>query len=677
MKFEYGNNPVVIEGNIESSNYGAKAENLPFLLNMLQTTLYSDKPLAICREYITNAWDAHVDAGKGDLPIHIAMPCTFSPTIKIRDFGKGLSKDEVLHHFTSYGDSGKRHTDDMVGGFGLGSKSAFCYVPSFTVVSYHNGVKMTFNAQIEEKNTTMNHLRDMDVPTNETGVEIQLSVKPSDVFSFKNTLVRLLTFHKPTPVFTNDTYVSNIINTPLKVVLEGSNWKILDPDALSENTVVLGNVPYTFDSFKFDYDFRDRLSQFGDLKFVITLQPNSLNVTLNREALEYTQKTLTNLRTELNIAMDEYEREFIAKFETFDSIWEAKKFLTSFRNHRISFKPVVDGFSIRKTTLDLNSLKFKDHHWLQSNERWTKIGYHEINCADSSYLFIARPDIAKSSIRLRTQMYMENNNLSKGYGDANSFEIFQFDSHVDADEFVNSSHVRGANVIELNTVIMPKITKSNVRTASIRSQGYDYSHSTFNPTTVDLNNGEGVYVPIAYNHCSDRMPLFWQTNENLSLIKDAINRAFNTSVKIVGIKNQEVSRLGKGWIRLDNYVQSLIHDMDYSERKRFTRHFLYEVYNWSDEMFNLVEYMPFENPHYRTAQWLNEFKDRNSFMSFKHTVTVLKDAGFTLPTWESEAVIKSMEEFIADYPIVNLVKSNTISHDYEWEVVRHYLKIDQ
>ena len=171
--------------------------------------------------------------------------------------------------------------------------------------------------------------------------------------------------------------------------------------------------------------------------------------------------------------------------------------------------------------------------------------------------------------------------------------------------------------------------------------------------------------------------MFWQTNENLSLIKDAINRAFGTSVKIIGIKNQEVSRLGKGWIRLDNYVQSLIHDMDYSERKRFTRHFLYEVYNWSDEMFNLVEYTPFENPHYRTAQWLNEFKDKNSFMSFKHTINVLKDAGFTLPTWESEAVIKSVEEFIADYPIVNLVKSNTISHDYEWEVVRHYLKIDQ
>jgi len=47
------------------------------------------------------------------------------------------------------------------------------------------------------------------------------------------------------------------------------------------------------------------------------LPPNSLNVTLNREALEYTQKTLTNLETALNKAMDEYEREFIAKFDIF------------------------------------------------------------------------------------------------------------------------------------------------------------------------------------------------------------------------------------------------------------------------------------------------------------------------------------------------------------------------
>ena len=677
MKFEYGNNPVVIEGNIESSNYGAKAENLPFLLNMLQTTLYSDKPLAICREYITNAWDAHVDAGKGDLPIHISMPSTFNSMLKIRDFGKGLSKNEVLHHFTSYGDSGKRHTDDMVGGFGLGSKSAFCYVPSFTVVSYHNGVKMTFNAQIEEKNTTMNHLRDMDVPTEETGVEIQLAIKPGDVFSFKNTLVRLLSFHKPTPVFTNDTYISSVINTPFNVVLEGSNWQILEPDTITENTVVLGNVPYTFDAYKFDYDFRDRINQFGDLKFVIILPPNSLNVTLNREALEYTQKTLTNLETALNKAMDEYEREFIAKFDTFDSIWEAKKFLVAFRNNRVSFKPVVDGYSIRKTVLDLGTLKFQDHHWLQSTERWTKNGYHEIPCSDSSYLFIARPDIAKSSIRLRTKMYMENNNLSKGYNDASRFEIFQFESHGDADEFVNSSHIRGANIIELNTVNLPKVTKSNVRTVTVPAEGYDYSYGSFNPTMVDLNHGVGVYVPIAYNHCSDRMPLYWQTNANLSLINDAINHALDTKIKIVGIKNQEVSRLGKGWVRLDNHVQSLLDNMNTDERMKFTRHFLYEIYNHSDEMFNLVEYMPFENPYYRTAEWLNGFKDKYLFNSYKHSITVLKDAGFKLPKWESDAVVRSIEEFIADYPIVGLVKSNTVTLDFEWEVVRHYLKIDQ
>lgn len=678
MKFEYGNNPVVIEGNIESANYGAKEENLPFLLNMLQTTLYSDKPLAVCREYITNAWDAHVDAGKGDLPIHISIPTSFNPMLKIRDFGKGLSKNDVLHLFTSYGESGKRHTDDMVGGFGLGSKSAFCYVPSFTVVSYHGGVKMTFNAQIEEKHTTMNHLRDLDVPTDETGLEIQLAINPFDIMTFKGTLVRLLRFHKPVPEITNDTYILGEIQKPTKVLLQGSNWQILSPDSIPVNTVVLGNVPYGFDSFKFDYNFRDRLSQFGDLKFVVMMPPNSLNVTLNREALEYTQKTLTNLGEALNKAMDEYENEFKAKFQTFNSIWDAKEFLNTFRQHRVSFKPVVDGYTIKKTTLDVDELSFEDHVWLTANERWTKNGYHEITCGKQTYLFIARPDIAKSSIRLRAKMYMESNSLSKGWHDNQCFEIFQFNSDSQAEEFLDSPHVRGAKIIELNSVVLPKITKANVRTATIHSEGYDYvpSSDEFRPTTVDLTNGSGIYVPIAYNHCSNLMPLYWRTNDGLTQIFNAFKYLLEYDLKVIGIKNQEVSRLGKGWVRFDHHIQNVVNNLNSAERKMFTRHFLNRKYN--PQMFRIAEFMSPENPHYHTATWLSEFKEEESIHRNESSrISVLDVSEIKLPKWEADSIIGDVEYMIDQYPILKLVKSNTITEEKEWQVVKHYLGIDQ
>jgi len=674
MKFEYKNSPAVIEGNIESANYGAKEQNIPFLMSMLQTTLYSDKPLAVCREYITNAWDAHVDADKPELPIHISMPTTFNPVLKIRDFGKGLSKDDVLHHFTSYGESGKRHTDKMVGGFGLGSKSAFCYVPSFTVISYHDGVKMTFNAMIEETNTTMNHLRDLDVPTDETGIEIQVAIQSYDIYSFRSTLVHLLRFHKPFPVITNDTYILQEINQPLEVLLEGDNWQIISDDSNIGNTVVLGNVPYNFNTSKYDYEFRDRISQFGNLRFVLFMEPNELNVSLNRESLEYSPKTLKNLRETLTNAMDEFEKQFLAKFDEFDSVWKAKNFMLSFENHRTRIKPVVDGHRIDTTTISLSGLRFNEKRRLLEAGRWSKTETFSINCSPNAYIFIARPDIAKSSIRVRIQMFMDNHGLSASYGIAERFYFFLFDTHDDADDFVNSTHLRGANIIELNTIVLPKVTKANVRTAMIHSEGYIFRRdSEFYPAKVELNHGEGVYVPIAYNHCSTRMPVWWQENTNLSYLVRSVEN-YDSNLVLHGIKNQEVSRLGKGWIRFDQYIQDLLDNLPGHEVEKFTKLILMDKYK--NDLFSIRDYMSIDHPFYNVA---NRFHDYSyaDISHFRYIYNHLNDAGLKIPTWQANIAINEMEEFIQQYPILNLLVRGSISLETDGEIVKHYLAKDQ
>ena len=65
------------------------------LFNVLRNQLYSDKELAIIREYSTNAADAHVEAGIADTPIEITLPTKLSPTFKIRDFGLALNDSEI------------------------------------------------------------------------------------------------------------------------------------------------------------------------------------------------------------------------------------------------------------------------------------------------------------------------------------------------------------------------------------------------------------------------------------------------------------------------------------------------------------------------------------------------------------------------------------------------------
>ena len=664
MKFEYANTPVAVEGNIVSSNYGAKECNIPLLMSMLQTTLYSDKPLAVCREYITNAWDAHVDAGIADKPIQISIPTSFSPVLKIRDFGKGLSQEDVLYHFTSYGDSGKRHTDDMVGGFGLGSKSAFCYVPSFTVVSYHDGVKMTFNAQIEEKNCTMNHLVDLDTPTDETGLEIIVSVKSYDTWNFRQTLANLLRYHKPFPVIVNDDNFINTINQPDKVLVENDNWKVIQN--ISNKRVILGNVPYEFEThhLQLAYDVTDHPIFRNHLGLVIEMPPNTLNVTLNREALEYTPKTIHSLKAVVLQAVKEYDRAVDEKFKNTSSVWEAK---VLWRTLSVKGFPVVDGHRITNCRVETKDLIYHETKSLNFyGKRW--ISGDDIMCGENTVIYIARPDIAMSSVRLRIKMHMDSNNLERNHD--NGFHYFIFKSDADADNFINSTHIRGANIVELNSIYLPKVTKANVRTVSIKSQAYEFNRGSWDAIAVDLNNGDGVFVPMAYNRVS--LPGWWQEHSNFSSVYHAFNRFSSTNV--IGIKNQEVKRLGKGWVGFLTHMNQWMSNAPYDVVYKLM---VYELIRKYDEtLFQVSGHMPITHPYFETMSKLASFYDKGVFNNWHGSIRILEEAGVKWHLPELFSLTYHVDNFIKENPVMEILGYMS-DETKKWEIAKHYLAKDQ
>jgi hypothetical protein len=94
--------------------------------------------LAVLREYATNARDSHV-AGGTDRPVEVDLPSELNPTLVIRDFGVGLSEAEIIDVYARYGASTKRDTNDQVGAFGLGCKSAFTLGQQFVVTAVKGG----------------------------------------------------------------------------------------------------------------------------------------------------------------------------------------------------------------------------------------------------------------------------------------------------------------------------------------------------------------------------------------------------------------------------------------------------------------------------------------------------------------------------------------------------------
>ena len=155
------------------------------VFDMLSSAIYNNKIRAVIREYSCNALDGHTAAGKLDVPFHVQLPNEIDPTFKIRDFGTGLTDDEMFEIFSSYFISTKSDTNDMVGGLGLGSKSAFAYVDSFQVRSFQNGKMRSYTCYKQNGIPDIEMILETDTDE-EDGLEVSFPVESRDFNRFRS-----------------------------------------------------------------------------------------------------------------------------------------------------------------------------------------------------------------------------------------------------------------------------------------------------------------------------------------------------------------------------------------------------------------------------------------------------------------------------------------------------------
>lgn len=269
--------------NIQEQGFGRK-ENMSIDENSLQhimavlTNLYSDPELAVIREYSTNAHDSHVEAGKTDVPVDVKLPDTFDPIFRIRDYGVGLSENEVYDIYGRYGASTKRNSNDYVGQLGLGCKSALTLNNQFSLIAIKDGIKNTFNIHVDESGIpTISHAHRTNTDEG-NGVEVIVPVSNSRTF-----INKAREFYQFFPVKPN--FVGTHLDLPERETYMKFNDKIELVEDLPHNTVVMGGVPYRADEL-----FANRLS-YSRLKFLIHADVGEVNFTPSREELHYTKKT--------------------------------------------------------------------------------------------------------------------------------------------------------------------------------------------------------------------------------------------------------------------------------------------------------------------------------------------------------------------------------------------------
>ena len=164
----------------KTADFGIEDSDLSHIMGILRSQIYSDKLLAIIREYSTNAYDANVEA-RVDKPISVHLPTISRPELTIRDYGNGLSEQEVCNTYIKYGNSTKRESNDYTGCLGNGSKFD-SHMVTAKIISYTDTHITTWLARIDESQRgTISMLNQVQNHTNETGVENSHAIKRDDI----------------------------------------------------------------------------------------------------------------------------------------------------------------------------------------------------------------------------------------------------------------------------------------------------------------------------------------------------------------------------------------------------------------------------------------------------------------------------------------------------------------
>jgi hypothetical protein len=555
MKLETAQRNIKSSGVIDEAFFGISTKDQSHILSILRDKLYSDKVLAVVREYSANALDAHIEAGKPDLPIHVTLPTSLTPHFIVRDYGLGLTEDEVFKLYIQYGASTKRTNNDAIGQLGLGCKAAFAYTDSFTVTSWVSGTRSIYHAYIDETNVGKIVKLSSETSNEESGIEIKIAVKDHDYKTFREKTGHIFKYFDVAPK-------TNITIPTLERGLSGKFWWIPKDRYYNTSMAIMGNIPYPINWFqiqkKIPSDQRTRLD--------------------SREALEYTDTTIQNIADRVTKIGKEIEDTLSTEVKKAKTALEARKVYNKRKEelpwtlaklmpqqwNNISFK---DGVKIDNT--EKSSFRYIAEYDEHSNNNHLRWGQNDFlaTCAivinDVKIAWVTRikqliqdKGITWAAAYTPTDKSNKQLALAEVTAFLKKYDLEGMDVHYLSTIPYQATAIsgRGAGKKKQTTTVFKLISPTGV--AGYRDYSYD-CHKYWEPVEVDLKNDTGVYIKL-YRYRSDGTG---HSNRDLRAIEDALNKLKMNPGPIYGIKSAIVEKKKvdtlPNWTLLTDFAQQV------------------------------------------------------------------------------------------------------------------------
>lgn len=330
--------------------------------NILSSTLYKDQILAVVREVLCNAWDAHIEAGCTDRPVQVTL---VDGMFTIKDFGKGIHQDDMGLIYGTYGNSTKKNDGNQTGGFGLGCKAPFAYTDHFEVVSCHDGVRTiyTLSKSSAQAMGKPGITPIASFPCSDSGLTVSIRHQAKDHQRFKELITRIA-YNGDMNVTLNGERL-----TTLGFDTDKGNWLLTQTNPLDIHHPVMiryGNVIYPVEMSSKDVAYIGILNHLNKLNtthhhysIVFQAPAHSISVTPSREHLSMQDHTINtlhklfegfrnSLNTTFKVACDKYVEEVTNQAVTDKRVDELLK--------REAVLPVLGNIKKPTTLFDFDSM---------------------------------------------------------------------------------------------------------------------------------------------------------------------------------------------------------------------------------------------------------------------------------------------------------------------------------
>jgi hypothetical protein len=314
---------------LETNKFSIQITDKSF--RILLDGLYTDKHQSIIRELWTNALDSHKSAGREDVPFDCKLPNSLDPTFYVRDYGTGLSHEDIMHLYSTVFASTKTDTNEQIGCLGLGSKSPFSYTDSFTVISYDGNEKRTYIAALDEDGIPAITHFNTESSNEHCGLQVMFSSASGDHSYFSKAACRVSIGFSVKPNITG----TEISDMP-KPAFESETLEIYGrSEHITSHMIKMGPVLYPIP----ESETRSLTSMFGWSSYaVITVPVGSVEFAANREALQLTDDTRKVISNVISENIKKLNETIQIDLKDADSYLDACKrysYWSGLLNHRI------------------------------------------------------------------------------------------------------------------------------------------------------------------------------------------------------------------------------------------------------------------------------------------------------------------------------------------------------